>query len=303
MLILNDVTKHYKKNEALRGLSLTIKKGELFGLVGPNGAGKTTTLKILAGLLRNDSGSITYDNERVFQNIKLWKTRIGYVPDSFGVYDNLKVHEYLEYYGNLYGMTGHKLKARITQCLEMVKLCNYESQYVDHLSKGMKQKLCIARSLVHDPEFLLLDEPLSSLDVESRTDIKRLLTQLCIDGKTILISSHILNDLVNICSGMALLENGQVKLSGSMKDIIGRMETQRPLLIQFIEIKEEYVEFLKHNHQVKNVIIKDNEVSINFEGDDKASAELLSGLVKKGANIVSYKRVTDDIEALYLKLK
>lgn len=303
MLEIKDLHKRYKDVYALQGLDIKVEPGELFGLVGANGAGKTTTLKILAGLVKPDSGSIRKNNELVFDNMKSWKAKIGYVPDDFGFYDHLKTYEYLEYYANLYHLTGRNAKLKINECLEMVNMSGMEEKYVEHLSRGARQKLCIARSLIHNPEILLLDEPMSALDVENRMDIKRLLMQLCVDGKTIVLSSHILNDLMSMCTSLAVIEDGKTRYQGSVSDILHRIGDAKPIIIEFLEKDEKSFELIKHNSNVKNVIIKDNEVTLKFDGNDEAVSKLLTDLVREGAKILSFKRANKDIEELFLKFK
>ena len=195
MLKIRNLTKRYGRYTALDSLNLQIDRGEIFGFVGPNGAGKTTTMKIMAGLLKADAGEIYIDDIKLFEDYNRLKEVIGYMPDFFGVYDNLQVMEYLEFYASAYGMETRQARRLGGHLLEMVHLEGKEECYVDELSRGMKQRLCLARALIHDPQFLILDEPASGLDPRSRFEFKEILKELRDNGKTIIISSHILMEL------------------------------------------------------------------------------------------------------------
>ena len=219
-LEVRNLTKNYGKFRALNGLNMEIKEGELFGFVGPNGAGKTTTIKIIAGLLRADMGQIFLDQIDITKDIAALKENIGYVPDYFGVYDNLKVMEYMEFYASTYGLAGREVKELSLELLEIVGLEGKENQYVDALSRGMQQRLCLARALVHNPKMLILDEPASGLDPSSRVAMKNILMELTMNGKTILISSHILSELSEMCSSIGIIQKGEMILQGSIKEIV-----------------------------------------------------------------------------------
>ena len=187
MLTITDLKKAYGRYHALNGLSMTIKDGALYGFVGPNGAGKTTTIKILAGLLSADSGQVILDGVDARRERQALKGMIGYVPDTFGVYADLKVWEYMEFFSACYGLEGLIARKRCEVLLEQVGLEDRMDQYVDGLSRGMKQRLCLARALIHDPALLVMDEPSSGLDPKTRKEFKELLQELNGEGKTILI--------------------------------------------------------------------------------------------------------------------
>lgn len=195
MVDIEELTKRYGKFVALDHMNLHIDKGEIFGFVGPNGAGKTTTMRIMCGLLKATSGKVTIDGVDALGRPADVKRKIGYVPDFFGVYDNLKVMEYMDFYGSMYGMSKREVEKVADKYLELVALQDKKDEFVDSLSRGMKQRLCVARALIHDPELLVLDEPSSGLDPRSRHDMKNILRDLKEMGKTIVISSHILPEL------------------------------------------------------------------------------------------------------------
>jgi ABC-type multidrug transport system, ATPase component len=200
MLLIKDLEKSYGKFKALNKLNLDIKQGEIFGFIGPNGAGKSTTMKIVSGLLTPDDGEVYVDGIDAIKNNKKLKEKIGYMPDFFGVYDNLKAYEYLEFYGSIYGITGKEIKDLSMDLLELVNLENKYDAYVDGLSRGMKQRLCLARCLIHNPQLLILDEPASGMDPRARFEMKNILKNLKDMGKTIIVSSHILSELGEICT-------------------------------------------------------------------------------------------------------
>ena len=205
-----ELNKKYGKFTALDSLSMNITENSIFGFVGPNGAGKTTTMKIMAGLLKADSGSIFVNGEDILKNPKSIREKIGYMPDFFGVYDDLKVTEYMDFYAGMYYIPYADRPELIDNLLEIVDLSNKKDSYVDGLSRGMKQRLCLARSLIHDPDLLILDEPASGLDPRARVEMKEILKRLREMGKTIIISSHILPELAEMCSEVGIIDQGKL---------------------------------------------------------------------------------------------
>lgn len=302
MLEIKDLTKKYGKFTALNHLNLHIDEGSIFGFVGPNGAGKTTTMKIISGLLNADSGKVIIDGIDVVKNSKQLKMKIGYMPDFFGVYDNLKTIEYMEFYASLYGMVGKSARKQCFNLIELVNLQDYIHSYVDELSRGMKQRLCLARSLVHNPDLLVLDEPASGLDPRARIEMKGIVKELNTRGKTILISSHILPELAQMCSHIGIIENGSMVASGTVEDVLQIRGTLRPLVINFVNDFENGVRVLKKNNLVQNIIIKGNQVLVTFKGDEIEEARLLQSLINEDVMISSYAREASDLETLFMKL-
>lgn len=220
MVDIEELTKRYGKFVALDHMNLHIDKGEIFGFVGPNGAGKTTTMRIMCGLLKATSGKVTIDGVDALGRPADVKRKIGYVPDFFGVYDNLKVMEYMDFYGSMYGMSKREVEKVADKYLELVAIQDKKDEFVDSLSRGMKQRLCVARALIHDPELLVLDEPSSGLDPRSRHDMKNILRDLKEMGKTIVISSHILPELSEMCTSIGVIDHGKIVASGSVDEIV-----------------------------------------------------------------------------------
>lgn len=302
MLEIQGLYKRFGKFTALDGLNLDIKKGELFGFVGPNGAGKTTTMKIVTGLLRADSGNVFVDGVHLGKDMRQLKEKIGYMPDFFGVYDNLKVTEYMEFYASIYGKEGQAAKRLIYELLEMVNLEDQAENYVDALSRGMKQRLCLARCLIHDPQLLILDEPASGLDPRARFEMKEILRNLNHMGKTIIISSHILPELSQMCSTIGIIQKGSMVLKGTVEEIMKQMNTSNPLMIEVVEGQEKIVSLLKGNAFVENIAIKGSSYSVGFKGDKKEEARLLSLLIQNEIEVASFSRQEGTLESLFIQI-
>ncbi len=302
MLNIKNLTKTYGKFIALDNLKMEIKKGEIFGFVGPNGAGKTTTMRIIAGLLKSDSGEVFVDGINARTNLKELKNKIGYMPDFFGVYDNLKALEYMEFYASIYGITGNKARRLCLELMDLVRLSDQADSYVDEMSRGMKQRLCLARSMVHDPELLILDEPASGLDPRARVEMKEILRELHDKGKTILISSHILPELAQLCSNIGIIEKGKMVLSGTVEEILSVRGVASPIVMKFTANQEKAVEVLKQNPLVQNIIIRDNSISILFKGKEAEEANILAAMIGNGALLSSFAREESNLESLFMQI-
>lgn len=302
MLKIHNLTKEYGKLTALDGLDLEIKKGELFGFVGPNGAGKTTTMKIVAGLLTADRGEVCVGGVDALNDNKGLKSKIGYMPDFFGVYDNLKVIEYMEFYASIYGIEGKQAKKHCNELLELVQLDDKVNHYVDGLSRGMKQRLCLARSLVHDPELLILDEPASGLDPRARFEMKTILKNLIDMDKTILISSHILPELAQMCTSIGIIEKGKMVLKGTVDNIMANLNASNALVMRFQSNQENGIKVLKDNKRVSNISILGNKISIAFNGTAVEEVALLASLVHNDVGVSSFTREEGNLESLFMEI-
>lgn len=302
MLAIKDLYKCYGSFIALNGLNLELKKGEFFGFVGPNGAGKTTTMRIMSGLLKADEGSVCIDGVDILRNPNKVKDKIGYMPDFFGVYDNLKTTEYMEFYASIYGIEGKKAKKRINELLELVSLQGQAEFYVDALSRGMKQRLCLARCLIHDPDLLILDEPAAGLDPGARIEMKEILCHLHDLGKTIIISSHILPELAQMCSAIGIIQKGSMVIKGTIEEITKQINASNPLMIHLEEGQKQAVNVLKANPHVENIVINRNCISMGFRGNARQEAELLSAMIHGGAVISSFSRQEGNLESLFVQL-
>jgi len=235
MIQVKDLGKSYGATPALRGMTLEIQAGDMFGLIGPNGAGKTTLIRILATLLQPSTGSATVNGYDVTRNAQAVRREIGYMPDFFGVYEELKVREYLEFFAATYGIRGPRRKATVDGVLELTDLTAKRDALIASLSRGMQQRLGLARVLVHDPKVLFLDEPASGLDPRARIEIRALLKELRNMGKTILISSHILADLADLCNKIGLIERGKLLYAGGLREAMAQVQGDDVWLVEVFE--------------------------------------------------------------------
>lgn len=310
MLRIENLTKKYGTFLALDHLNLHIEKGELFGFVGPNGAGKTTTMRIVCGLLKATSGEAYVDGVNAITNPEDIKRKVGYVPDFFGVYDNLKVMEYMEFYGSMYGMDKESVDEISKGLLELVNLADKEDVFVDTLSRGMKQRLCVARALIHNPDLLVLDEPNSGLDPRARFEMKEVLKNLSSMGKTIIISSHILPELSEMCTSIGIMEHGRLIVSGRVEDVMQQSMGSSPIhisaYVENMENKEQAQEFigtvLREQPLVSKVNFTEDEVLVNFKGNEKQVAQLLKFLISKNIMVNNFYREKEDLESLFLQI-
>lgn len=302
MIEIQGLYKNYGNFAALNHLDLHIDQGELFGFVGPNGAGKTTTMRILSGLLRADGGSVMVAGIDALHQSQALKAKIGYMPDFFGVYDNLRAIEYMEFYASAYGIYGKQATDLCMNLMDLVNLSDKALFYVDSLSRGMKQRLCLARSMVHNPELLILDEPASGLDPRARFEMKGILKNLNDMGKTIIISSHILSELAEMCTTIGIIDRGKMLVKGSVEDILSRLNTSNPLVIKVVDEKEKAITLLKENPLVTNVSLDEDQIVINFKGEERQEAELLTALVSAGVQVSSYMRQSGNLEEVFMEI-
>lgn len=302
MIRIENLTKKYGKFTAVDNLSLEIKEGEIFGFVGPNGAGKTTTLKMISTLLKPTSGSIFIDDIDVSKNIKEARSSIGYMPDFFGVYDNLKVNEYLEFYADIAGLNKDEKKKMMSELLELVDLSHKVDSYVDSLSRGMKQRLCLARSLIHNPKFLILDEPASGMDPRARAQMKDILRELKRMGKTILISSHILPELAELCTSIGIIEKGKLVINGTVSDIMKKVKGSNGISIKVLNNVEKAINLLLEEPLVSDVYDNDNIIEFGFSGDEEDMAKLIKKFVLNDISLVAFNPLQSNLEELFMQV-
>ncbi|HEX9549564.1 MAG TPA: ABC transporter ATP-binding protein [Candidatus Limnocylindrales bacterium] len=300
------LVKRYDRTLAVAGVDLDVAEGEIFGLVGPNGAGKTTTLRILATLLEPTAGDAEIAGWSVRRNPNDVRRVLGFMPDVFGVYDDMRVWEYLDFFGRCYGLTAATRKRVIGDLLELVDLADKRMAYVQGLSRGMQQRLCLAHALVHDPQVLLLDEPASGLDPRARVELRELLRELRALGKTIVISSHILPELEELCTSVAIVDRGRVLASGRIADIEQRLRVGAVLRVRVLadgEVLEAARDWFSGQPDVAAAaILPDGTVELGFRGDDAGTAALLRGAVAADIPIASFARAASDLEELFLQV-
>lgn len=302
MVQIDGLTKTYGTFRALDELKLSIGKGELFGFVGPNGAGKTTTMRIISGLLRADSGEVMVAGIDARRYPNKLKQKIGYMPDFFGVYDNLKALEYMEFFASIYGIVGRDARRLCLELMELVNLSDKADAYVDGLSRGMKQRLCLARSLVHNPDLLILDEPASGLDPRARFEMKGILKNLSDMGKTIIVSSHILPELAEMCTTIGIIEHGKMVVTGTMDSILEGMNRSNPIIIRVVDDRDTAVRLLKENPAVTNLSLTERDIYVSFSGQEEEEAGLLASLVGAGIKVSSFMRQQGNLESVFMQI-
>jgi ABC-2 type transport system ATP-binding protein len=306
ILRTDGLVKRYDGTLALAGIDLAVEEGEIFGLVGPNGAGKTTTIRILATLLSPSAGDAFVADTSVRRNPDAVRRVIGYMPDSFGVYDDMKVWEYLDFFARCHGLDGATRRRVVGDLLDLVDLAEKRDAYVSALSRGMQQRLCLAHALVHDPQVLLLDEPASGLDPRARVEFRELIRELRSLGKTIVISSHILPELEELCSSVAIVDRGRVLASGRVSDIERRLRSGAVLRARVLggpdDVERAAAWFAADPDVASALVVDDGSIEIALRGGDEDAARLLTGAIAAGFRLASFSRTASDLEELFLQV-
>ena len=308
MLKIDGLMKTYGKFTALKGLSLEVPAGELHGFVGPNGAGKTTTMRILATLMAPTAGSAYVDGTDVTQERQKARKLVGYMPDFFGVYDNLTCREYLDFYARCYRIGAAERKRMGDRLLELVQLQDKANAYVDSLSRGMKQRLCLARSLIHDPKLLILDEPASGMDPRARAEMKGILRTLREMGKTVLISSHILPELAEMCDSLTILDHGELVFSGGVEELSEQMNGNAPLDIRLAESAgaeavEAAVRCLRELPNITEILQEEPFLlRIRLDGGEEGGVRVMRALVAEGIPICDFHRAPMNLEKVFMEV-
>jgi ABC-2 type transport system ATP-binding protein len=296
------LTKRYGPLTALDSLSLELESGDVFGFIGPNGAGKSTTMKILAGLLEPTSGFARVLGKNVVENGDFVRRSVGYMPDFIGVYEDLKVSEYLEFFASAYGLPRQRRKQIVSDVLDLTDLRYKQNSFVDSLSRGMTQRLSLARVLVHDPPILLLDEPASGLDPRARIEIRELLKELQRLGKTILISSHILSELGEFCNKLGIIERGKLLVAGTVEDLMVQARAYPVISVQVVGESSGALMLLKSDPRVQEVELKETELLVTLHDPKLHHGFLVERLVHAGISIHSIKPHQLSLEDVFLRL-
>ncbi|MFJ7950941.1 ABC transporter ATP-binding protein [Lysinibacillus sp. NPDC096418] len=304
MIEICDLTKKYGSFTALDHLNLSLDEGVVFGFVGANGAGKSTTFSILATLLSPTSGDAFINGKSVVKEPEEVRKQIGYMPDFFGVYDQLKVDEYLDFYGASYGIRAAERKVLIPQLLELVNLTNKRYDYVDLLSRGMKQRLCLARALIHDPKVLILDEPASGLDPRARVEMRDILRNLKSMGKTILISSHILPELAEMCDEIGVIDNGKLIAHGNVATIQAQLQGGKRIVVKVAERLQEVRTFLEEDPMITSIDVVDNrsEIAFSYRGTNTDQVALLRKAMLADLPIYALSEEVKDLEDVFMAM-
>jgi ABC-2 type transport system ATP-binding protein len=300
MIELIEFTKHYGDLIAVDHLNLKIEAGEMFGFIGPNGAGKSTSIRFLATLLKATGGEGIVNGHRVTRDPLSVRRSIGYMPDNFGVYDGMKVWEFLDFFAVAYQLPRARRKQVIGDVLDLLDLAGKREAFVNSLSRGMKQRLCLAKTLVHDPPVLILDEPTSGLDPRARIEIKALFKELRRMGKTILISSHILTELADCCTSIGIIERGKLLMAGPIEDVYRRIRRNRVVRIHFLENMDAGLSIIRSLPETRDLQIENHHATIELAADDKQVAALLERLVSSGVKMSSYAEKEPTLEDVFM---
>jgi ABC-2 type transport system ATP-binding protein len=303
LIQLNKLRKEFDDLTAVSDLTLEIPQGEIYGLIGPNGAGKTTTIRMICGLLMPTQGTVRVAGVDVLREPERTHITIGYLSDFFSVYEDLKVWEYLDYFANAYKLPTHEIPGRITDVIAQVGLEVKRDALIRGLSRGMKQRLGIARAIIHRPKVLLLDEPASGLDPKARFDLRNLLLALRDAGATILISSHILTELEGFCTSIGIMEKGQLVRSGRIEEITAAESTSRAVELRWLgDSAAALASALSRHPQISAVNLSDSEGSFQFAGTEEQLAQLLADVIASGVQVVSFTESKYTVEELYMKI-
>lgn len=302
MIEMKGVCKRYNGKPALEQLDLSVREGEFFCLLGGNGEGKTTLLRILTGYLEADEGEAVVGGVDIIRNPYKVKKVVGYVPAEFGLYDDLRVIDYMEYFASIYGLTGEAQRKRCRFLLEFVHLEESLESRVDALSVDGKQRLSLARCLIHEPKLLVLDEFMSGVDDRSRQELKELLNDIHEEGKTIVLTSNIFAELVGLHPTLGVIKSGKMILRGTWQKISEQLNDANPLELQVADGREAAVAVLKESQAVTNISIDGEMIIAGFTGDSQEQVRLLQEIVTRGVSVVSFQRRKSDLEESFLQL-
>ena len=300
MIDIRGFSKQYGDFTAVHRLTLKIEAGEMFGFIGPNGAGKSTTIRFLATLLHATRGEASINGHSVTQDPIGVRRSVGYMPDNFGVYDGMKVWEFLDFFAVAYQVPRSRRKQVLSDVLELLDLTHKRDDFVNGLSRGMKQRLCLAKTLVHDPPVLILDEPASGLDPRARLEVKALLKELRTMGKTILISSHILTELADCCTSIGIIERGQLLLHGPIEKVYRQIQQHRTLEVRFAGNPEAGISLLRSDPKVRNVSVNTRSATVEFDGNDNDVQRLLRTLVAANCGLISFADKEPTLEDVFM---
>jgi len=302
MIEIKSFSKYFGSFCAVQNLSLKIGKGDVFGYIGPNGAGKTTTLKFLATLLKPTAGDAFIAGHSVTRHIYDVRRHMGYMPDEFGVYDGMRLWEYLDFFAAAYKIPSARRKGIIDDVLELLDLTHKRDDFVEALSRGMKQRLCLAKTLLHDPDVLILDEPASGLDPRARIEMKELIKELRRMGKTIMISSHILSELADFCNQIGIIERGKLLAAGDIDEIRRSIKEHRVLEIEMLDATDAAQRFIERQPGVIAVEPAGNVLRVEYAGNLEDVVALHHGLLDQGIRVVWFREHETDLEEVFMRV-
>jgi ABC-2 type transport system ATP-binding protein len=302
MIEVKNLTKEYRGIRAVDSISLSIEKGDAFGFIGPNGAGKTTTIKMMATLIPPTEGEIIINGLSVAEDPDQVKEIIGYMPDHYGVYEGMKVWEYLDFFAAAFRKSTQARKGLIADVMELTDLTGKSETPIEVLSTGMKQRLCLAKTLLHDPKVLLLDEPAAGLDPRARIELKALLKELTTMGKTIFISSHILPELADYCNKIGIIERGKMVAQGAVNAIIDMTTPTRSFKLKVLDNVDGALEMLRKEQLVEAVELANGHIRFNFKGETCAICDLIERIVAQKVRMVGFWEEETNLEDVFMKI-
>lgn len=302
MLEIHGLKKTYGRKTVLEDLSMTVKDGALYGLVGPSGAGKTTLIRLIAGLTRPDAGSVIIDQKDAVSCAGELNGTIGYVPDGIGIYDKLTAGEYMEFFAGANGLKGTSARRRCMDLLGEVGLDELAQQPVDKLSRGMQQRLCLAGALICRPKFLVMDEPVSGLDPKTRLEFKNIIGELHEQGSTILISSHTISELPDMCTNLGIMDGGRMMLEGDMDDIMNKIAQRNPIRISVLDGVSSTKSILSQKPQVKSITQSGKTFLVHYSGSKTDEAALLAELIQSDIPVAEFVRESGNLEDYFMQI-
>lgn len=299
---VEQLRKHYGRTKAVDDITFNFASGQIVGFVGPNGAGKSTTMRILATLEEPTGGQVFIDNLSVVQEPEKTHRLVGYVPDSLPAHRDITVHEYLDFFARSYKIKGEKRRQVVASIEEFTNLTGIRDKHLNALSKGMKNRVSVARALVHDPPVLIMDEPAAGLDPRARIELRELLKVLSAQGKAILISSHILTELAEICTGTVIIERGKILRAGTLEEILAHDQPHRTVVVRPLGRLEELYKHVLQLPHVESARLVDHSVEVDLGGTEDASCDLLAGLVQSGYRILEFRQRRADLEQIFMNV-
>lgn len=302
MLKVRGLNKTYNKLKALDAIDMNIERGSIYGLVGQNGAGKTTLMRIVSGVLSFDSGDIEIYNMDMKKQYSGIKEKIAFIPDSFAYHYNITVEEYMEFFASCYGFEGLRARQRYTKLLQMLSLDDKMQSLVGSLSRGMQQRLSLARALINDPEFIIMDEPTSGLDPKTNYSFKELIRQLNSEDRTILISSHMLSELSEVCTDIGVIDHGHMVIESSLSDILNKFNNTNPIKIRIMGNEDKAFKIFKEDVNVRHVSAREGIFFIKFTGTKRDEAALLKKLVAEDIPVSEFMREEAKLETFFMDI-
>ena len=299
---VDSLTKHFDGFQALKGVSFELSRGEVCGFIGPNGAGKTTTMRIMATIDLPTAGEVWVNGHSVTQHPDNVRHCLGFMPDTYGDYDNLTCEEYLDFFARSYGYQAGDRVERVEAVVEFTGLGPIRSKLMTQLSKGMKQRLCLGRTLIHDPDVLVFDEPAAGLDPRARAELRDLIKELAARGKTVLISSHILSELADMCTDVAIIERGVLKFKGPVGHAHGAVSATARYKLRVLEGADKLEHFLLQQAFVSRVVSSGDDVTFHYDGDERNYCELLAAATAARFPIVESRRLENNLEEAFLAM-